>query len=236
MSNPDLDYYCPYCGAKNVGIQQYCVQCGSLIQEPKQISPSSPPSPSTLPKKSFTPHEIISSPLFDVIQSYLLVNWSFAELKDAMIYNKTGQESGRITRRLSDFGIDYSVIDSSTQESVTIQQYDPTHFRLVTREGKELAVIESRKVKETLEVRHSGSGSVAYFTELEEFTRKKTIYWQDEEHGIAEIHRTRVEELPGDLKTTNCYTLIVKKADVKLRLVLGLAILCLIMFKSNPYH
>jgi hypothetical protein len=236
MNPQDHDFFCPYCGAKNYTTQQYCANCGSLIQEPKQISQNIASFPPISPKEPLITSENRKSSLFDIIHPYILIDWAFSGTKDAMIYNKMGQEWGRITRKLSDFGIEYSLLDPSTQESVIIQQYDSTHYRLISKEGKELAVIESRKVKETIEIHPSKSSSVAYFTELEEFARKKTIYGEDEEHEAAEIHRTRVEEIPEDLKIANSYTLSVKKTDINFRLVLGLAIICLMMFKSNPYH
>jgi len=207
--------FCSNCGAdiKNIGIQST-----DATQELKstQIMPS-------------------NSPLFDTNKSIILIDWVYKNNFNAGIFDNSGRKIGEITRTLSDYGIDYALVDIETQESISLRHVDTTHIQILQNKSQKLGEIERRLVKETLEVRPTPETS-DYFTELEDFKVKKTIYNNNEEFQILEIIRPKPEEIPAQFKPQNPYLLKFKHTGLNLRRLLALTVEILILYRSNPYH
>jgi len=207
----------------------FCSNCGADVKN------TAVQSSETLPELKTTQIMGSNSPLFDTDHSVLFIDWVFQNNLNAGIFDIKGQKLGEITRTLSEYGIDYALIDNITQESVILKHVAPTHTTILQNNTKKLGEIEKREVKSTLEVRPTPDTS-DYFTELENFRTKKTIYNNNEEFQIAELNHPKSDEIPIKIKLINGYMLKMKHTGLNFRRLLALILEILIQHRSNPYH
>lgn len=221
--------YCSFCGSRLEPNMVFCSNCGADL---KNIGIQTSDSNQELKSTKIMPS---NSPLFDSNNSVIFIDWGYRNNINAGIFDNSGRKIGEITRGLSDYGIDYAVVDSETQESISLRHVDATHIAILQNKSQKLGEIERRLVKETLEVRPTPETS-DYFTELEDFKVKKTIYNNSEEYQIAELLRPKPEEIPAQFKPANPYLLKIKHTGLHTRRLFALIVSILILYRSNPYH
>jgi hypothetical protein len=228
--------YCPYCGAKTDPTQRICNQCHTEIEpgvtaaEQSHITPASNQNVNQAPIPQQTT-------LWEGKHTRLIFGWGFPNLQDSKIYNTYGQELGAIGRQLSEYGIDYTIIDTTTKEILTLIQRDETHYEIVQNKSVLLAQIERRKVKSTIEVRPTPD-STEFFTQAEEFVRRKSIYYINDETKVADVERATAEEIPPGLSIRNPYNITFKRMDSSqnIRKILPLIIVALTLYRAYPYR
>jgi hypothetical protein len=229
--------YCAYCGTSLQEGQLFCSGCGADLQHASINHINTETNFSLAAKINATstePKQLVTR-LFDQPVDVLLIDWAFPENKNGKILSKSGELIGEIARTMTEKGIEYTIIDNTTRENVEIKFLHPTHFSLTSPSLGFIADIEKRIVKETLEIRPTPD-STEYFTELENFTMRKTLYEGSEEDEIGFLSRLKDEEKPPNLLLNNPYRLLIKREKVNRRKVLGLVISVLVLFKSNPYQ
>lgn len=228
--------YCPFCGAKTEPNQRTCGQCHSEIEPGVPNIQQSNPNISNM-QYSTTTQGVQPENLFDGKHYKLYFGWGFPNLQDSPIYNINGRQIGAIGRQLSEFGIDYFISDFTTKESVFLIQRDETHYDIVQNKAVLISQIERRKVKSTIEV-HPTPESIEFYTEAEEFVKKKSIYYLNEETKVAEVERANAEEIPSGLSIRNPYYINFKRTDSiqNNRKILPLILVALTLYRAYPYR
>lgn len=216
--------YCPYCGVQREPHYKVCPNCGgafeAITQPAEKASVSAPGA---------------NLSLFEGQRFALIINWAFPNLKNALIFDANGQKIGEISRNLSEYGIDYQIIDAATNETLSIEQYTETNFHIKQNGNLLPYEIEKRKVLEQLQLKNP-NGPMEYMTEAEDFISKKSVYQDDEDHEVAGLYRLKENDIPKNFTPLNSYILKIKTANLNLRKILVLLVNYLSLYKVNPYR
>lgn len=229
--------FCAYCGTQLLDGQLFCSGCGADLVHASinQVKVEAGGKLHSNFSTASSSQNNLNTRLFDQPMDVLIIDWAFPQNNNGKIYTKSGELIGELSRSMTEKGIDYSIIDVNTKDAINIAFNLPTHYALVSSSQGLIADIEKRIVKETLEIRPTPD-TTEIFTELENFTMRKTFYLGDDENEIGYISRLKDEEKPLNLIVNNPYRILIKNSQINIRKLLGLVIAVLVLYKSNPYQ
>ena len=221
MSVNQSSVNCQLCGTPNQIGSKFCIGCGSELSK-FEIAGSNMGS---------VQNSNVGN--FDQPRPLLYFHWAFPQNANAKILNPLGNVVAEISRTLIPLGIEYSIIDSITKETMVLSWVDETHIDII-RNNIKLGFIEIRKVKETIELKDLNE-SIEIMTEKDGFMTKKTIYeGNDEDNTLGFLKPLNPEKIIGSLPKNNLYELRLSKFGVGMRKILVFALFVLIYFRSNP--
>ena len=104
---------------------------------------------------------------------FVYFHWIFPDNRNAVILNSQGTIIFEIERKLVPLGIEYSLIDAVSKETISMYFSDETHFEIV-QNNQRVGFVEIRKVKDTIELKISDN--IEAMTEKDGFIKRKTLY------------------------------------------------------------
>lgn len=222
-SNPS-SLVCKDCGTPFQPGSKFCIGCGAeLLTKDVSVRPISP----------IQTVQTGNIATFDRPLSLLYFHWAFLENKNAVILGPEGAVIAEVSRTLVPLGIQYSLIDSITKETLTLIWVDETHIDVIQNNQK-VGYIEIRKVKETIELKDLND-TIEINTEKEGFISKKTLYeGNDDDNTLGTLKPLNPEKITGNLPKNNLYELRISRFGLGMRKIMLFALFILIYFRSNP--
>lgn len=217
---------CSVCGTELQPTTKFCMSCGSeLIHETaKTVSP-----------QPFQQPAVGSVGSFNMPLPFVYFHWIFPDNRNAVILNSQGTIIFEIERKLVPLGIEYSLIDAVSKETISMYFSDETHFEIV-QNNQRVGFVEIRKVKDTIELKDLAD-NIEAMTEKDGFIKRKTLYeGNNDDVTMAYLKPMIPEKVIGNMPPTNLYELEIKRQNLGMRKILVFALFMLIYFRSNPYR